>query len=173
MLTMEHYKAKEATKLSLRDALRAANPKLVAGDGYVVAAKNIRIELKKAFPTVKFSVRSESFSMGDAVRVSWSDGCTVAQVEKIIEKYQAGTFNSMEDIYEFKNTLWGAAFGESKYVTTSRDFSDAFILEVLATLQGTMDGEPVPSLEDYREGRTFYSPWHRTLRLALVDHSVK
>ena len=121
MLTMEHYKAQEATKLSLRDALRAANPKMIAGSGYVVAAKNIRIELKKTFPTVKFSVRSESFSMGNAIRVSWTDGCDVAGVDEITNKYKSGTFNGMDEIYEYENTLWGAAFGESKYITTSRD----------------------------------------------------
>jgi hypothetical protein len=44
-----------------------------------LAASNIRAELKKAFPGVKFSVRSETFSGGDSIDVKWMDGphCTL------------------------------------------------------------------------------------------------
>lgn len=92
------------------------------------AAKAIRQELKAAFPTVKFSVTSESFSMGDAVRVAWIDGPTTKQVSAITGKYQYGTFNGMEDIYE--NTNDRSDIPQSKYVTTSRGFSEAVKMEM-------------------------------------------
>lgn len=85
-------------------------------------AKAIRQELKNIFPAVKFSVTSESFSMGDAVRIRWTDGPTVEQVEKITGKYQYGTFNGMEDMYESTNCR--DDIPQTKYVSTRRDFSE-------------------------------------------------
>lgn len=86
------------------------------------AAKAIKAELKTTFPTVKFSVTSESFSMGDAVRVSWIDGPTTSAVNELIKKYQYGNFNGMEDIYEHDNHIKGLP--QTKYVTTSREMSE-------------------------------------------------
>lgn len=88
---------------------------------HAAAAKAIRAELKKAFPTVKFSVRSECFSMGDAVRISYTDGPTTKEVQTIVGKYQYGTFNGMEDIYENDNMVEGLP--QTKYVQVSRDSS--------------------------------------------------
>lgn len=96
------------------------------------AAKAIRKELKAAFPTVKFSVTSESFSMGDAVRISWTDGPMTKEVEAITGKYQYGHFNGMEDIYEHSNRR--SDIPQTKYVQTSRHFSESVKAQVAADL---------------------------------------
>lgn len=67
------------------------------------AAKAIRAELKVAFKGVKFSVTSESYSMGDSVSVSWTNGPSRAEVDAITDKYQEGHFNGMIDSYEYSN----------------------------------------------------------------------
>lgn len=85
------------------------------------AAKAIREELKKHFPTTKFSVRSKSFSMGDDVRVDWTDGPTITQVKEITEKYQSGNFDAMTDIYEYNNRQ---NIPQTKYVILQRDMAD-------------------------------------------------
>lgn len=87
------------------------------------AAKAIREELKQAFPGIKFSVTSENFSMGDAVRVSWTDGPTDNQVTDITCKYRYGHFNGMEDIYEYSNSR--DDIPQTKYITTRREMSEA------------------------------------------------
>ena len=83
-------------------------------------AKAIRKELKAAFPNEKFRVRSETYSMGNAVSVyigeyvkTGARDCrgwdvmekneVMKEVEKIISKYKYGSFNGMEDIYEYTN----------------------------------------------------------------------
>lgn len=81
------------------------------------AAKLIRKDLKEAFPTIKFKVTSQSFSMGDSVDVRYVDGPTTKQVDEIIRKYQYGSFNGMEDIYEHTNKQ---DFPQSKYVHSQR-----------------------------------------------------
>jgi hypothetical protein len=48
-------------------------------------AKYIRAELKANFPQVKFSVRSDNYSMGSDVIVKWDMGPTEATIENIID----------------------------------------------------------------------------------------
>ncbi|OZB79028.1 MAG: hypothetical protein B7X29_02450 [Halothiobacillus sp. 13-55-115] len=89
---------------------------LTQGQGPGVAAKNIRAELKKAFPKVKFSVRKSSY---DAINVIIPKGAGIEckEIEKAVtDKYEAGYFNGMEDIYEFSRTPWSEVFGSVKYV---------------------------------------------------------
>lgn len=95
-----------------------ANPKK---SSHANCAKAIREELKKAFPDFNFSVRSESFAGGDAVRVSWENGPTTDQVEEITKKYAYGRFDSMQDLsYSVHNDN----LPQAKYVTTYREFSE-------------------------------------------------
>lgn len=65
-------------------------------------SRQIKKELRLAFPKIKFSVTYESYSGGDSVSIRWNFGPTTDQVEAITNKYQAGYFNSMEDIYEYE-----------------------------------------------------------------------
>src|SRR5574343_581629 len=48
---------------------------------HAAAAKGIREELKKTFPGIKFSVISDSYSMGDSVHINWTDGPTTGEVD--------------------------------------------------------------------------------------------
>jgi hypothetical protein len=91
-----------------------------ASDG-VLAAKNIRIELKEAFPNIKFSVRKEHYG---CVNVEWTNGPTVAAVDAIIHKYEEGSFDGMTDMYEYNNSEWPANYGGSKYIFSRRNITD-------------------------------------------------
>lgn len=134
---------KSADAQAFRDAvesLKSSHPYLTQGSGCVVAARNIRTELKRAFHGVKFSVRSESFSGGDAVRVSWIDGPTTEQVEKITAKYSGGSFDGMTDCYNYRRSPWTEVFGEAKYITTRREHSDAAILSAARRVKAKLGG---------------------------------
>lgn len=168
----EDYQARQAMRATIAKGLQDANPHLVPGQSCVIAAKNIRIELNAAFKGVKFSVKSESFSMGNAIRVSWTDGPTDAQVDEITGKYKAGSFDGMTDCYDYEFSYWTEAFGDAKYISTSRTVSDELAGRVLAALKeqyGTMDGEECPCVEDYRNGNLFDSPWRQIVRDAMRD----
>lgn len=82
----------------------------------------IREELKTNFPNVKFSVKSSNFAGGDSVSITWSDGPTNDQVREITRKYQYGSFNSMEDMYEYTNSR--ADLPQTKYVQERREISE-------------------------------------------------
>jgi hypothetical protein len=158
---MEDWKAKEAARAAVSDALRAANPKLVPANGkggaLIAAAKNIRIELAAAFPGIKFSIKSRRFSGGDAIDVRWTDGPTSRQVDEIIDRYEAGSFSGMDDLYTYSRSAWKEAFGDAKYVHSTRDYSDAVIAScarlVLSRLPVAAGKYPLDGVvEAYRRG---------------------
>jgi hypothetical protein len=97
--------------------------------GAAAAAKAIKAELKKAFPTVKFSVKSKNYSGGNSISIHWFNGPTVGQVERISGKYQVGSFDGMNDLYSYEPTLIVDSadgqlkeLGGAKYVFASRAF---------------------------------------------------
>lgn len=122
--------------------------------GYVLAAKNIRKELAIAFPGVKFSVRGKSYSMGNSIRVEWTDGPTVKQVDKIVDKYSAGTFDGMTDCYNYSKTDFNKTFGSSKYIMPNRHYSDKLIAKAIEELTAEYASakDPAPSVNDYKMG---------------------
>jgi len=100
----------------------------------VLAAKNIRIELKRAFPGHKFIVRSSIFSGGDDVSIGWIDGPTTEEVKKIAGKYQDGYFDGMEDLYNYVDNPFSDVFGGAKYVMESRRNSNEAYKQVAKDL---------------------------------------
>lgn len=162
---MTDWKAKRAARDSAAAAVRAAFPKLipVGGkvDGLNAAAKNMRIELKAAFPAVKFSVRSERYSGGDSINVNWTDGPTTEQVENIIKRYRAGSFDGMTDCYNYEHSAWTDAFGDAKYVFANRSYSDKAIESAIRTVKAKYAGNLTDkgiseiSVSDYRAGKLY------------------
>ncbi len=51
-------------------------------------AKELRLALKQQFPFVKFSVTSDSYSMGTSISVCWMDGGTISQVRTITDPFE-------------------------------------------------------------------------------------
>lgn len=133
--------------------------KLLLGSDRVTAAKNIRIELKAAFPGVKFSVTGRCFSGGDSIDVSWTDGPLAEEVNKITKKYQDGSFNGMEDIYEYnKDNSFTNAHGSAKYVQTHREMSDEARAVIIAKIE-ERTGKPFNMNYDYNEGKGGGAMW--------------
>lgn len=121
------------------------------------AAKNIRMQLKAAFKGVKFSVRARHHG---SIDISWTDGPTTERVEEITRRYQSGSFDGMNDIYEYSKSAWNEVFGGAKYVFTQRDFSDALITRAIAAVfeeySGNFaDSDMTATAEDYRGGRLY------------------
>lgn len=163
-LCSDQWQAKKAARAAAASALVAANPRLVPvsavkGGALVAAAKNVRIELKQAFPRVKFSVRTSRFSGGNSLDVKWIDGPTSDQVAPIVDKYAAGSFNGMDDSYTYQESVWRDAFGDAKYTKTIRDYSDAAIASAIRTVCAKYAGNfaekgmQAPTVEEYKAGK--------------------
>jgi Large polyvalent protein associated domain 29 len=116
-----------------------------------ICAKAIKAELTKAYPNIKFSVSSENFSMGNAVRVSYEDGPTTEIIEAITEKYQYGHFDGMTDMYENSNRR--DDLPQAKYVTVSRHMSETTKLSLIEKLSKIWQGF---SYDSYVESAGLY-----------------
>lgn len=112
---------------------------------HAAAAQAIRQDLKKAFPGVKFQVRSRSFSMGSSVDVGWTDGPTRSEVDRIIGRYQYGHFDGRQDLYE--NSNMRDDLPQVKHVLGQRSMSDQVRAELLSYVAerfvGAEDSESV------------------------------
>lgn len=129
-----------------RQAYKAAQPNRKTGAANCAAA--IRTELKSAFIGVKFSVTSDTYSGGNSVHISWTDGPTVKEVEAITSKYQYGHFNGMEDLYEYSNNR--EDIPQAKYIQESRTMSDTAKSDILAK------NEYLASRDGYEQERSIY-----------------
>lgn len=91
------------------------------------AAANIREELRRAYPGIKFSVKSESYSGGNSVDVYWVMGPTTKEVDAIIQKYKDGHFDGMQDMHVYDDSVEHAAvevvLGSVKYVFGHREYT--------------------------------------------------
>ena len=103
-----------------------------------IVAKQIRTELKKAFPSVKFSVTSCSFSMGNAVDIHWYNGATYKMVDDVVGKYQYGHFDGMTDSYEYSNKR--KDIEQVKFVQTNRTITEDAIHRLNAKLKHGLAG---------------------------------
>lgn len=101
-------------------------------------AKLIRADLKKAFPGIKFSVRGSVASMVSAIDVSWTDGPTEAQVDRIVMVYCGQGFDGMTDSTTYHDTFDPKTGVKTDYgvthIGTHRRYSDAFRARVEAKL---------------------------------------
>ena len=171
---LAHAACVQAQKRAVEDEVKAAHVAEVArlqgasefsnltqgDDRYSgkLAASNIRTELRRAFPGVKFSVRTSSHG---TVNVRWTDGPTAAEVQGLAGKYERGHFNGMEDIYEDERPAWCEVFGDAKYVFCDREESDGLIAQAIEQVcteyAGDLSGIEPPTVEAFRAGRLFYA----------------
>lgn len=93
------------------------------GYGYAVhVAKNIRKDLARNFPGVKFSVRKYSF---DSIYIDWTDGPSEAEVKAVAGKHQEACSRDRwnDDLWDYKDTYFTAVFGGVQSIWYSRDIS--------------------------------------------------
>ncbi|QIE29810.1 LPD29 domain-containing protein [Caballeronia sp. SBC2] len=99
-------------------------------------AKLVRQSLKEAFPGVKFSVRSSTYSGGTSIDVSWINGPNAVQVESITKGFRAAYFDGSID---YQGSIHHMMDGEqvrfgADYITSSRRYSDAAVERAIASV---------------------------------------
>ena len=119
-----------------------------------LTSKAIKSELKKAFPNVKFSVKSSNFAGGNSVDVSYDDAILRSKVKAITDKYQYGSFDGMNDIYNYDNK--NESIPQVKYVSVSRNMSDETSAELLKEFQNTYKGAEKLTMNDYHQDSLGY-----------------
>ncbi len=121
----------------------------------VEVAKILRRVLKRHFPGQRFYVRSERYSGGSSIDVSWVDGPRVAQVEPLLQLYRGADFDGMRDLKTYRDalvvdddgTLECVRYG-ADFIFSKREASREARAEVLAWLAEEL-GEPIEELKLY------------------------
>lgn|SRR5574343_49753 len=124
----------------------------------VETAKLVRLALKESFPKTKFSVRSESYSGGASINVNWTDGPNKLQVKGVIDRFSGATFNSMEDIKEYKNSFLdgeSVSFG-ADFIFENRDFSRETLDKVLERVKRKYGLNENITVENYKSGSLYH-----------------
>lgn len=66
----------------------------------------VRQALKKAFPGIKFSVKSDSYAGGASIRVEYTNGPKESEVDSVVSQFEGSTFNSMIDLKSYVDTVF-------------------------------------------------------------------
>ena len=117
-------KAAEEAALPAKYPFPTVYPRDGSISGHAQGAKNVRKHLAHAFPGIKFSVRSKSFSGGDSIDVGWENGPTAQEVDAILDLYEDSTFDGMQDLSIPKDSPFPEVFGGAMFVHGSRSFPD-------------------------------------------------
>lgn len=96
------------------------------GSNYARGSSNLKRLLGIKFPGVAFSVRSDAFSMGNSIDVSWTDGPTAKQVEEISDLFCTSTTEQSggDRINVPCSTGFTDWMGGGKYVHSQRNISE-------------------------------------------------
>ena len=104
--------------------------------GAALTAKVIKKRLTTLYPQVKFSVRSDVFSMGNSIDIRWTDGPMQKSVEAVTGQYQRGSFNCMTDMYEHVGINPSLGCEGAKYVECHRTISSGYMAAIVEKAKG-------------------------------------
>ena len=85
-------------------------------------AKLIRAELKKEFPTIKFSVTSDTGC--SKVSIRYTDGATCTAVDAVVGKYQEQEYNGFTDYHDYLDNVHNLEH-RVNYVIVNRAMSES------------------------------------------------
>ncbi len=129
-------------------------------------AKLIRTALGQKFPGVKFSVRSETYSGGGAIRIEWIDGPTAAQVEAIVDRYETKGFDGMIDL-AYSRDIWLMPDGSAHHAHTEGTEGS------LGTVPETIHSAPGPDAVLVTNMSDSYVTCSRHHTAALVTRAIE
>lgn len=99
-------------------------------------ARLVRAALKEAFPAVRFSVRSKTYSGGASINVEWTNGPSGADVKAIVGRFEGSYFDGMTD---YKGSNYNEINGEAvtfaaDYVFTSRRYTAPVLTGIVSSV---------------------------------------
>ena len=113
-------------------------------------AKLIRKVLKKNFAGQKFRVRSNKYSGGSSIYVSYTDGPLQSDVEALVGSFKGATFNGMIDMKEYHDSVLdgeAVSFGND-FLFVDREFSDEVQAATKAKIE-ELTGEKFDYIKNY------------------------
>lgn len=129
-------------------------------------AKLVRKALAAEFPGQKFSVRSHTYAGGASIDVSWTDGPTAAQVDRILNKFESARFDGSIDMQVSVSHWLCPEHGVEVASTPGTEGSKDVIPAVESVVGPCLEAELVHFGSHYVMGQRTLSPEFRQL---LID----
>lgn len=113
----------------------------------------VRQALKAAYPGTRFKVRSNRYTGGGSIRVTWTDGPAVAAVEPLLNRYRRSDFNLGNDdrttyrepgLLAYPDQSVAEVRYGADFVTANRMMSDAYYAQLGAVAAGLLGEEVDP-----------------------------
>lgn len=121
-------------------------------------AQAIREALKKAFPRVKFSVRTSYASMTSSTSIRWTDGPTAPEVERITDNFTSRGFDGMTDSTTYHDQIVdGQRVQYSGWVHVTRIVSPSLLQRALDRLNVMRAEYGLPAADVTVQPREHYS----------------
>lgn len=127
----------------------------IAGLTCPQTAALIRAALTAAYPGTRFKVRSNRYTGGGSIRVTWTDGPSVAAVEPLLDRYRRSDFNlGNDDRTTYREpgllaypdqTVAEVQYG-ADFVTPHRMLSDDYHAQLCAVAAGLLGEDADPDL---------------------------
>ena len=107
-------------------------------------SKQVKKELQKLFPNIKFSVKSENYSMGDSVNVyayleNIEDLIAEDDIKQHTNKYEYGKFDGMTDYYEVDNRR--EDIPQTKYLFVNVEYSPEITKKIVEDFNKYWNGQ--------------------------------
>ncbi len=125
-------------------------------------AKLVRMALKEAFPTWRFSVKTHKYSMGASINIEWTNGPTTKDVERVAGVFQGAGFDGMQDMKTYnRHTMDGepVSFG-ADYIFCRRDTTDELVGEFKRAWASMPEEERVKTFRSLEADRAL-APYQR------------
>lgn len=163
------------TKTRYRDG----QPYTVTATSTTETAKLLRRALRTAYPDITFRVKSKKYAGGSSVRVTWKDGPTQQEAERITRRFEGASFDGLTDLKEhIERRVNGQAIDYgADYVFAERSFSRAH-LEKAAQQVASRYGVEVPPVKETEWGARLdltgfeYQPLQDGNRSWTVDQMI-
>jgi len=121
----------------------------------------LKKHLKAAFG-INCSIRSDVFSMGSSLHVTYSMGVDEDVIDSFLAPLQYSKFNSMEDLSEFKEesgmVLDGYELNTYKYVSVKQEFSSEFLFKLAKMFSDSVNFSGVEKLESIENLYSNFAP---------------
>lgn len=124
-------------------------------------AKLVRKALKENFVGIKFSVRSNSYSMGASIDIEWNDGPTTKAVDAVVDQFKGADFDGMEDMKVYRKNYLNdeeVHFG-ADYIHTHRNLSVELVTTVAKAYCDRYSHE-MPEIK-VSCGSAYIDTWHQ------------
>jgi hypothetical protein len=115
----------------------------------------VRAAVTAAFPGTRFTVRSNRYTGGGSIRVTWTDGPSIAAVEPLLDRYRRSDFNLGNDdrtthrepgLLAFPDhTVAEVRYG-ADFVYANRMLSDTYRTQLRAITAGLLGEDADPDL---------------------------